>query len=64
MEAYGVFYAAEHARAPRPKVLLAKSVCDYADSGKADHWQKLAAFTSARFIHAFFTQTKEINWMV
>jgi nucleoside phosphorylase len=62
MEAYGVFQAAELAREPRPRVLIAKSVCDYADPAKSDDWQRLAAFTSARFLHSFFTETKDINW--
>lgn len=49
MEAYAVMYAAEHATAPRPTPIIAKSVCDYADSRKSDQYQKFAAFTSCQF---------------
>ena len=30
--------------------IIAKSVCDYADSRKSDRYQKFAAFTSCRFV--------------
>ena len=49
MEAYAVMYAAEHAIEPRPTPIVAKSVCDYADSRKSDQYQKFAAFTSCQF---------------
>ena len=55
MEAYGIFHAAHLATSPRPKVLVAKSVSDFADKRKNDKWQQYAAFTSARFIREFFT---------
>ncbi len=50
MEAYGVVYAASHATEPRPKAIIAKSVCDFADSRKSDMYQKFAAYTSCDFI--------------
>lgn len=50
MEAYAVMYAAEHATQPRPSPIIAKSVCDYADSRKSDQYQKFAAFTSCQFV--------------
>jgi nucleoside phosphorylase len=62
MEAYGVFHAAVLASEPRPKVLIAKSVSDFADINKSDDWQQLAAFTSARFVHSFLTKCKELQW--
>lgn len=49
MEAYAIAYAAENATKPRPVPLIIKSVCDYADSGKSDQYQKFAAFTSCEF---------------
>lgn len=51
MEAYGVLYAATHATKPRPKVFVAKSVCDFADEQKNDQYQDYAAYTSAKFIY-------------
>ncbi len=50
MEAYGVAYAASHATEPRPKAIIAKSVCDFADNRKSDKYQKFAAYTSCEFI--------------
>ena len=50
MEAYGVAYAASHATEPRPKAIIAKSVCDFADSRKSDMYQKFAAYTSCEFV--------------
>lgn len=61
MEAYGIFQAARLARSPRPKVLVAKSVSDFADNRKNDSAQHYAAFTSARFVYEFFTQTPELK---
>lgn len=60
MEAYGVFQAAYLSQIPKPRVLIAKSISDFADQGKSDDWQKFAAFTSARFVYEFFTQATEI----
>ncbi len=50
MEGYGVAYAASHATEPRPKAIIAKSVCDFADSRKSDLYQKFAAYTSCEFV--------------
>ena len=50
MEGYGVAYAASHATEPKPKAIIAKSVCDFADSRKSDLYQKFAAYTSCEFI--------------
>lgn len=50
MEGYGVVYAANHATEPRPKAIIAKSVCDFADNRKSDLYQKFAAYTSCEFI--------------
>ena len=49
MEAYGVVYAAQKSTAPRPKALVIKSVCDYANNEKSDQYQKFAAYTSCEF---------------
>lgn len=50
MEGYGVAYAAAHATSPRPKAIIAKSVCDFADTRKSDKYQKFAAYTSCEFV--------------
>lgn len=50
MEAYGVAYAAKHATEPRPRAIIAKSICDFADSRKDDSYQKFAAYTSCEFV--------------
>ncbi len=57
MEAYGVMLAGLHCRAPKPRVLVAKSICDFADDQKGDSHQAYAAFTSARFIREFAEAT-------
>ena len=49
MESYAVMYAVKEAPAPKPKGLVIKSVCDYADEEKSDQYQKFAAYTSAQF---------------
>ena len=49
MESYAVMYAVKEAPVPKPKGLVIKSVCDYADEEKSDQYQKFAAFTSAQF---------------
>ena len=61
MEAYAIFQAAYLARVPRPKVLVAKSISDFADRHKSDEWQQYAAFTSAQFIYEFFTNATELK---
>ena len=50
MESYGVAYACAHATSPRPKAIICKSVCDFADSRKSDIYQKFAAYTSCEFV--------------
>ncbi len=50
MEAYGVVYAAKHAIEPKPYAIIAKSICDFADSRKDDNYQKFAAYTSCEFV--------------
>ena len=49
MESYGIFYAAENSSSPKPKAIVIKSICDYADSRKSDKYQKFAAYTSSQF---------------
>ena len=49
MESYAVMYAVKAAPVPKPKGIVIKSVCDYADEEKSDQYQKFAAFTSAQF---------------
>jgi nucleoside phosphorylase len=61
MEAYGIFQVAALARRPRPRVLVAKSVSDFADADKNDDWHQYAAFTSARFVYEFFTNAEELD---
>lgn len=49
MESYAVVYAANHADDPRPAPIIIKSVCDFADSGKSDDYQRFAAYSSCEF---------------
>ena len=49
MESYAVMYAVKESPVPRPKGLVIKGVCDYADEEKSDQYQKFAAFNSAQF---------------
>ena len=49
MESYAVMYAVKESIAPKPKGLIVKSVCDYANEEKSDQYQKFAAYTSAQF---------------
>ena len=56
MEGYGVAYAAAHAVEPRPKAIIAKSVCDFADSEKSYDYQKFAAYTSCEFVKLMITE--------
>lgn len=51
MESYGVFYAAENSYRPKPKVIVCKSICDFADKEKNDKYQSYAAYTSAKFLY-------------
>ena len=50
MESYGVAYAATHAMNPKPHVIIAKSVCDFADERKDDMFQQFAAYTSCGLV--------------
>ena len=50
MESYSVLYAAENATKPKPKALIVKSICDYADSEKSDQYQRFAAYTSSGYV--------------
>lgn len=49
MESYAVVYAANHANDPKPMPIIAKSVCDFADSKKSDEYQRFAAYSSCEF---------------
>ena len=49
MESYGVFYAAANAPDPKPKAIVIKGICDYADAKKCDKYQKFAAYNSSMF---------------
>ena len=59
MEGYGVAYAASHATEPRPKAIIAKSVCDFADSRKSDVYQRFAAYTSCEFVKLMLDEILE-----
>ena len=48
MESYEVMYAVKGSTVPRPKGLVIKGVCDYADEEKSNRYQKFAAFNSAQ----------------
>jgi nucleoside phosphorylase len=64
MESYGVFHSTTIGPEPRPRVLVAKSISDFADHRKNDKWQEYAAFTSARFVFEFFTNSPEVDPML
>ena len=49
MESYSVLYTARNCTSPRPKAIVIKSICDYANNEKSDQYQKFAAFTSSSF---------------
>ncbi|MFM5335800.1 hypothetical protein ACET97_04555 [Aeromonas enteropelogenes] len=51
MEGYGVMAAAELSVSEKPKVIIIKSICDFADPEKNDNWQTYAAYTSARYTY-------------
>lgn len=50
MESYGVVYATNYATLPRPKAIIAKGICDFADKNKKDLYQRFAAYTSCEFV--------------
>jgi len=56
MEAYGVMVAGRIAPEPRPKCVVAKSICDFGVPPKTDDWQRYAAHTSAWFVHDFVAE--------
>jgi len=60
MEAYAIFQAGILSSKPRPRVVVAKSITDFADNNKSDRWQRYAAFTSARFSYEFFTNAMDL----
>ena len=59
MESYAVMYAVKQAPTPRPRGLVIKSVCDYADEEKSDQYQKFAAYTSAQFAKILYEKYLE-----
>lgn len=61
METYGVLYAAINCVKPRPIAFSLKSVCDFADSEKADNFQRYAAFTSAKLLYHLATEYLEFE---
>ncbi|MDM8564556.1 5'-methylthioadenosine/S-adenosylhomocysteine nucleosidase [Candidatus Halobeggiatoa sp. HSG11] len=52
MEGYGVALAAYKAKS-RPRFLMVKSICDWANSEKNDDWQEYAADVAAGFVVSF-----------
>lgn len=56
MEAYAIMLAANLSKNPQPKVMIIKSVCDFADSKKSDDYQSYAAYTSAKVFERIITQ--------
>ena len=50
MEAYAIASAAGGRGSPRPKAVIVKAVCDYADQDKDDDYQEYAAAVSAEFL--------------
>jgi nucleoside phosphorylase len=62
MEGYGIFQAATLSSLPKPEVIVAKAVCDFADIKKDDDYHRMAAFTSAGFLHNFFTQERDLDF--
>ncbi len=61
MEGYGVAYAATHAMNPKPHVIIAKSVCDFADERKDDVFQKFAAYTSCGLVKDLLEKVLEYS---
>jgi nucleoside phosphorylase len=53
MEAFGVMSASFYAGKNRPRTVVIKSVCDFADPQKNNEWQTYAAYTSAAFLDKF-----------
>ena len=61
MEGYGVAYAATHATEPKPHIIIAKSVCDFADERKDDRYQRFAAYTSCGFVQELLEKVLEYS---
>lgn len=55
MESYGVLFSCSLSK-NKPRFLIVKSVCDFADVDKNDDYQKYAAFTSAEFARHYITK--------
>ncbi|MBA1133665.1 hypothetical protein H0O44_23950, partial [Escherichia coli] len=53
MEAYGVMASVNIAAELPAKVIVIKSVCDFANLNKNNDWQKYAAYTSTGFTFNF-----------
>ena len=54
MESYSIFYAAHRSTNPKPRAIVIKSICDFADAEKSDKYQKFAAYTSSQFAKFLF----------
>lgn len=53
MEAFGVMSSSFYLGDSRPRTVVIKSVCDFADPQKNNEWQPYAAYTSAAFLDKF-----------
>ena len=61
MESYAIFHAASIALEPKPKAIVVKSICDYANEEKDDRYQSFAAFTASRFVEYLLTEEFEFD---
>jgi len=53
MEAYSIFAAVADSILPQPKVIVLKSVVDFADPKKSDNYRDYASYTSAKALEEF-----------
>lgn len=53
MESYGVGYACVNSQTIKPKFMVIKSICDFADESKNDSAHEYAAYTSSAFAKHF-----------
>ena len=60
MESYSICYAAEACSTPRPRALVIKSICDYANSEKSDKFQRFAAYTSSGYAKYLLEEKLEL----
>lgn len=60
MEAYGVVYACNHSK-KKPKVIILKAICDFADANKNDIYQSAAAYVSAHVFYELFSNHIKIK---